>query len=153
MIRLWHYTTEERLESIIQSEQINTTTNNVTHKKEQATSWVSSNPFWENTATKLLTDGSGYFEKMTREEQLERFGLARIEVNPKFGFYPWKTYRKLAKVEKKLADGMELSGIQNGAKIREWFCSFKPIPIDYWIRAEIFKDGEWVEYDVFEIID
>jgi hypothetical protein len=153
MTRLWHYTSEDRLEAILESEQINTTLNNITHKKEKPTCWVSSNPLWENTATKMLTDGNGNYKKLKRKEQEELFGLARIEVEPKFGFYAWKTFRKLAKVDKKIADNMELSGKENGAKISEWFCSFKPIPIDYWIRAEVYKNGQWIEYAVFEEIE
>jgi hypothetical protein len=62
--------------------------------------------------------------------------MARIEVDPSFGFFPWKTFRKIANVNKQIADEMEVSGKNKGAKVSDWFCSFKPIPIDYWLRAQ-----------------
>ena len=45
---------------------------------------------------------------------------------------------------------MESSGIRIGGNPSEWFGSFSPIDINRWIRAEIFRDGKWVEYEVFE---
>ncbi len=153
MGKYWHYTVETRLEEIIQSEQIIVTMDNSTKKKEKPTCWVSSNPTWEKTATKTYTDEFGNQILMTQEQQLEHFGLARIEVDPQFGFYSWKTFKKIGNVDKKIIQSMEEHGIRLGASPHQWFCSFKPIPIDYWIRAEVFKNGKWIEYDVFEEIN
>ena len=86
---------------------------------------------------------------MTFEEQLKNFGCARIEVESK-GLFPWKTIRKIAKIKPIMADAMESSGIRIGGNPSEWFGSFSPIDINRWIRAEIFRDGKWVEYEVFE---
>jgi hypothetical protein len=51
--RFFHYTTETRLEKIIQSEIISLATIGIDNKREKPCAWVSSNPKWEHTATKM----------------------------------------------------------------------------------------------------
>lgn len=147
--RYFHYTTETILEIIIQSEIIRLASAGIENKKEKTCAWVSSNPKWEATATKMIRNQRGEPTQMTFEEQLKNFGCARIEVESK-GLFPWKTIRKIAKIKPKMADAMESSGIRIGGNPSEWFGSFSPIDINRWIRAEIFRDGKWVEYEVFE---
>jgi hypothetical protein len=147
--RYFHYTTETRLEEIIESEIISLATVGIDNKKERPCAWVSSNPKWEATATKKIRNQQGEITQMTFEEQLMNVGCARIEVEAK-GLFPWKTIRKISNMKPKVADTMESYGIQIGGSPSEWFGSFSPIDINRWIRAEVFRDGEWVEYDVFE---
>ena len=147
--RYFHYTTENRLEIILQSEIILLAGSGIENKNEKPCAWVSSNPKWESTATKLIKNQKGIITQMTFEEQLKNFGCARIEVESK-GLLPWKTIRKIAKIKPMMADAMESSGIRIGGNPSEWFESFSPIDINRWIRAEIFRDGKWVEYEVFE---
>ena len=147
--RYFHYTTENRLEIILQSEIILLAGSGIENKNEKPCAWVSSNPKWEPTATKMIRNQKGEPTQMTFEEQLKNFGCARIEVEPK-GLLPWKTIRKTAKIKPRMADAMESWGIQIGGSPSEWFGSFSPIDINRWIRAEIFRDGKWVEYEVFE---
>lgn len=149
-IKYFHYTPEVRLEEIIESGNIKLATESVYDKKrEKACSWVSTNPNWENTATKILHDNEGNTVKLTFKEQVDFCGCARIEVKPSFGFINWGKIKHLAKMNLTLAKAMEETGIQQGASPKEWFGSFKPIPIDYWIKAEVFKNGEWIEYKTF----
>ena len=147
--RFFHYTTETRLEEIIESEIILLATVGIDNKKEKPCAWVSINPKWEATATKMIRNQQGEITQMTFEEQLSSFGCARIEVEDK-GLFPWKTIRKISNMKSRVADAMELQGIQKGGSPSEWFGSFSPIDINRWIRAEVFRDGEWIEYDVFE---
>lgn len=44
---------------------------------------------------------------------------------------------------------MEEVGLDKGASPKEWFGSLKPISAEYWIKAEVYKDGEWVQYKIF----
>ncbi len=44
----------------------------------------------------------GYYRNLTFNEHLELFGMARIEVDPSFVFFPWKTFRKIANVNKQI---------------------------------------------------
>ena len=147
--RFFHYTIETRLEEIIQSEIISLATVGIDNKKEKPCAWVSSNPKWEHTATKMAHNQFGEVIQLSFEEQLNIGGCARIEVEPK-GFLPWKIIRKISNMRSRDADRMELQGIQKGGSPSEWFGSFSPIDINRWIRAEVYRDGEWVEYDVFE---
>lgn len=147
--RFFHYTTETRLEEIIESEIILLATVGIDNKKEKPCAWVSSNQKWEATATKQLTNERGEIVQLNFEEQLNELGCARIEVESK-GIIPWKTIRKISNMKPRLADNMESYGIRMGGNPSEWFGSFSPIDINRWIRAEVYRDGEWVEYDVFE---
>lgn len=148
-LRFFHYTTETRLEEIIQSEIISLATAGIDNKKEKPCAWVSSNSMWERTATKMAHNQFGEVIQLSFEEQLNIWGCARIEVEPK-GFLPWKIIRKISNMRSRDADRMELQGIQKGGSPSEWFGSFSPIDINRWIRAEVYRNGEWVEYDVFE---
>jgi hypothetical protein len=147
--RYFHYTPETRLEEIIQSEKIKLATVGIDNKKEKPCAWVSTNPKWEPTATKMYRNQNGEILQFTFSEQLKNLGCARIEVEP-IGLFPWKTVVKLSKMKSKDANNMETSGIEMGGNPSEWFGSFSPIDINRWIRAEVYRDGEWIEYDVFE---
>lgn len=147
--KFYHYTVEARLEEIIESGKINLATASVANKKEKPFAWVSSNPHWENTATKIVTDGLGNRKSLTFDEQLEMFGCARIEVESA-GLIPWNKAVHIGKMDVRYAERMVEVGIKQGAKPSEWFGSLYPIPMDRWIKAEVYRNGEWVEYEVFE---
>ncbi|MNQ79866.1 hypothetical protein D3C85_948240 [compost metagenome] len=61
----YHYTPEIRLSSIIDSGLIKLGTESVYASKEKACAWVSTNPTWEPTATKLALDQSGNLIRLT----------------------------------------------------------------------------------------
>lgn len=147
--RFFHYTTESRLDEIIQSEKILLAQKSISHKKEKPCAWVSTNISWEPTATKLLGNIFGEPTQMTFKQQLKNFGCARIEVESK-GLIPWKRIKKIVSMDPNIARRMENIGLELGANQNDWYGSLSPIDINRWIRAEVFKDGKWVEYDVFE---
>ncbi|RXR17360.1 hypothetical protein EQG63_11265 [Flavobacterium amnicola] len=149
MKKYYHYTTEFKLEEIIESEKIKLAVASVGGKNEKACAWVSSNPQWENTATKYESDELGNYHKLTFDEQLEKYGCARIQVEP-IGLIPWNKIKHLAKMDLTYAESMVKAGIEMGGKQSEWFGSLYPIGIERWIKAEVYKNGEWIEYDVFE---
>ena len=72
--RFFHYTTETRLEKIIQSEIISLATIGIDNKREKPCAWVSTNPKWEATATKMIRNQQGGITQMTFEEQLLSVG-------------------------------------------------------------------------------
>ncbi|CAM4387925.1 hypothetical protein [Flavobacterium terrigena] len=146
--KYFHYTPEVRIDEIIQSGKINLATASVYNKKEKACAWVSSNPIWEKTATKMVFDEFGNTTKLTFDEQLEMFGCARIEVK-EIGLYSWNKLVHIAKMNPTFAEQMVRVGVEQGGKPSEWFGSLYPITKDKWIKAEIYKNGEWVEYKVF----
>jgi hypothetical protein len=146
----YHYTPLDRLEELIESGIIKLATASVLDvKREKPCAWVSTNPHWENTATKLAIDKNGNKYQLTFNEQVEIFGCARIQVKPFIGLINWGKLKHIAKMNLQYAKVMEEVGVEKGASPKEWFGSLKPITIEYWIKAEIYKDGEWIEYRIF----
>jgi hypothetical protein len=148
MRKFFHYTTELKLQEIIDSGIIRLATKSTFHKKEKPIAWLSTNPIWENTATKMIVK-DGRIQKMTFEEQLEQVGCARIQVED-LGFQGWRKLKHTAKMNMNIASHMQLVGIASGASSGEWFGSFSAIKKQYWIKAEVFRNGEWVLYENFE---
>tara|TARA_B110000091_G_C13720582_1_gene434582 strand:+ start:713 stop:1171 length:459 start_codon:yes stop_codon:yes gene_type:complete len=151
-MKLWHYTSKERIDTILDSEVINLATAGVP-KREKPAAWLSSNPIWENTATKPKIDESGNRSTMTKDEMDLALGLARIEVEVFSGIINWKHFKRVSGIKNSSALALESSGLNQNANPKEWFTSFKPISIDYWIKAEIWVEGKWVDYEVFEVIE
>jgi hypothetical protein len=146
--KLYHYTPEFRLEEIIESGEIRLATESVVDlKREKACAWASSNPHWEETATKLFVK-DGITTQLTFKEQLANFGCGRIEVKS-VGFTTWGKLKYLAKMNLIAAKTMEETGIKRGGNPKEWFGSLEPIKSDKWIKAEVYKNGEWIEYKSF----
>ncbi|SHK54342.1 hypothetical protein [Chryseobacterium polytrichastri] len=148
MKKFFHYTTELKLQEIIDSGVIKLATKSTFHKKEKPVAWVSINPIWENTATKM-TVKDGIIQNMTFQEQLEQLGCARIQVE-NVGFEGWRKLKHTAKMNMDIASRMELVGAKCGASSGEWFGLLFPIKKQYWIKAEVFRNDEWVLYENFE---
>ncbi|MDI9257267.1 hypothetical protein [Flavobacterium sedimenticola] len=150
-MNLYHYTTELKINEIINSGVINLSHANVYLKREKACAWVSSNPVWENTASKQVLDENGNIVSLTFEEQAKSLGCARIKVKPN-SFYTWAKLKHLAKMDLFIAKRMEIVGIELGAKPEEWFGSLYPIRKENWEKIEVFRDGEWVEYSDVKLL-
>ena len=142
-MKLWHYTTAFRIPEIIESGEIRTSNANATGNREVPTLWLSSNPIWENTATKYFNDGFNRYP-LTKEQQHERFGLGRIEVNTQtISYFTWHTFVKNIAAKRHIARGMEESGRKSGGNPKQWFGSTKPIGTEHFLSAEIWDGNEW----------
>lgn len=152
-MKYYHYTPEFRLPEFFKSQVIKLATASVANKKnEKAVAWVSTNPHWENTATKMAIDGDGNKVNITFEQQVEMFGCARIEVKPSSRIRNWTHITKLANTQTSVVKQLEICGLKQGAKPSEWYGSLKPIPMEDWVKIEIFQDGNWVEIMNFETL-
>lgn len=147
--KYFHYTTEGRIDEIINSGEIKLATNSVFSKKEKAVAWVSTNLKWENTASKIISDRSGNLIHLTFEKQIEVLGCGRIEVQ-EIGLMSWAKLKHEANMDFKAAQGFEKTGLLQGANSNEWYGSLTPIRKSRWIKAEVFKDGEWKLYEDFQ---
>ena len=142
-MKLWHYTTRDRVTEIIASGEIRTSVANRTGQKESATLWMSSNPIWENTATKLVSDGRN-IRQLSKTEQHECFGLGRIEVDTtNISFFTWLTFTKNIAAKRHIAREMEKTGRKNGGNPNQWYGSTKTISKDAFISAEIWDGTDW----------
>lgn len=147
--RYFHYTPTIRLEEIIKSKEIRLATNSVYSKKEKPVAWVSTNPEWENTATKTVASFFGKPRQLTFEEQLKEIGCARIEVKG-VDLMTWAKLKHKAKMDLRAASAFEFTGKMKGANPNEWYGSLSPIKIDKWKRIEVYKNGKWELYKNFE---
>jgi hypothetical protein len=143
-IKYYHYTSGIALEKILKNKKILQATASV-RKKEKPCAWVSTNANWENTATKLSRTNVG-LRQLTFEQQLVTVGCARIEVKSN-NLYPWRKLKHLTRINAIEANRLEEAGIAIGANPMEWFGSLYPIGIDQWVKIEVCKNGEWIEYE------
>jgi|GEM_PF-5529299 len=147
-LKYYHYTPAIRIEEIVKSGQINLATASVASPKEKACAWVSTNENFEPTAIKGKMDENGVYTPLTFDEQIEVFGLARIQVRP-IGLTNWGKIKHLANMNLRFAKEMENSGIKMGGNPKEWFGSLEPITRENWIKAEVYNNGEWIDYPMY----
>lgn len=146
--KYYHYTSEMRIPEILKSKKITLATKYL-NKKQKPCAWVSSNSVWENTATKMAKTSIGKVIQLTFQEQLELFGCARFEVMPN-NLIPWSKLKHDARITSDNAAFLERLGRERGANPLEWYGSMYPIGIDQWIKIEVCKNGEWIEYYSFK---
>jgi hypothetical protein len=139
----FHYTPEIKIEEIINSGVINLATKSIFHKNEKPVAWVSTNLFWENTATKISYDIFGNIVRLSFEEHLNNFGCARIEVK-EYGLMTWAKLKHKANMDLTAAKAFEETGLIQGSNSKEWYGSLQPIVLNRWIRAEVLKDNKWI---------
>ena len=144
--RYFHYTTEQNLSAIIASGKIKLTSAFIDIREKPCT-WVSTNPQWEHSATKCQII-NGFYKSLTFEEQLKMGGCARIEVKP-IGLFKWSVLIHKIKMTKFIASMLAESGIEMGANPAEWYGSLNPIGTNRWIKAEVYRNGEWIEHTVY----
>ena len=140
-LKLWHYTAELRINEIIESGVIKLATKYL-EKRERPAVWLSSNPVWENTATKMVNDGFN-LRQLSLEEMKIHFGLARIEVIPKDSYITWGKYKYDSGISARFYGMLESEGLRKQANPKEWYASFEPILKHEWLSIEIWKNNKW----------
>ncbi|MFV5699317.1 hypothetical protein ACM55H_13200 [Flavobacterium sp. ZT3R17] len=142
----FHYTPEYRIKEIIESGEIKLAEPSVKAPNEKACAWVSTNPFWEHTATKGKANDKGDYQHLTFQEHKDWLGCARIEVKA-VGLNAWSKVKHLANMDLTFAKQMEVTGVHMGGNPLEWYGSLKPIKKENWIKIEVLKEGQWIEYN------
>jgi len=141
---IYHYTSGQHLEKILDKGELIVSEWEKKNKVKPPALWLSLNPVWENTATKLIGDKYGNVREMTKEEQHVNYGLIRfvLEFN-KETLCSWAKYKHKSNTPLKTYKQMEDTGIQLGANPKEWFASFKNIPLSKCICCEKYDGKEW----------
>lgn len=143
---MWHYTTKDRLDEIIESMELRPSGANKTQANEKATLWFSKNPNWENTATKLLNTPQG-IKLMTKQEQYEFCGLGRIQLLSGVKLYSWKNFKEFGGGKIKNIRKLELQGIKLGANPSDWYWTFDKVGIEKWSSVEYWDGNSWKKYN------
>jgi len=140
--KLWHYTAAKRLKEIVESREIRLT-DKLIAKSEKPAVWVSSNPIWEFTATKMAKNNSGLIKQLTKEEMYKLFGLGRIEIVPNEKYISWAKFKHKSRIPADYFFELERAGIDKGANPKDWFARFTSIPIEEWIAIETWNGTAW----------
>lgn len=113
----YHYTTLKGLIGILETGEIKLAIESITHKKEKPVVWISTNDFWEPTATKVVRSLKGRIIKLTFEEQALNYGCARIQVMPD----KLMTWGKLKHVARMYLTNAFLMEQVQGAEPKNWY--------------------------------
>ena len=144
----WHYTTGERLRSIINSGAIIPTTAKVPpHEKPVA--WFSTSDVWEPTATKFPAPGK-LGQLMTAQAQ---GGLARIQVPASAAPHRIQDLPRLAGTTPEDWLGLLLAGLELGSDPSTWRFSLAPVPVALFREVEFFDfaTDRWHAVDLAEL--
>lgn len=74
---IYHYTSEQHLSKILETGELIVSEWERKNRVKPPVLWLSLNPVWENTATKLINE-NGKIRRLTKEEQYRSFGLIRF---------------------------------------------------------------------------
>ena len=139
-MRFWHYTPAVRLPHILSSGKINLDKQARAYGEKPA-AWISTNPKWEYTVLKAMTDGL----LMDYDELNQKLGLGRIEIKPSINFISWNKFRLTSGINKKLWLKMTEYGIEKGGCPDEWYASYITIIRRYFLSVEMNIEGKWVK--------
>ena len=141
---VWHYTTLGYFRSILRDGFIKPATEYVP-PGERPVVWFSSNPVWENSAAKGVTERRK-MRTLTFEEHVG-VGLVRIGVQSATAPYQWQEIKELSHMDASVAQNLYNVAIAEGARPGEWYGTFDPVPRDAWISVETWREGEWHQFD------
>jgi hypothetical protein len=137
-VRVFHYTTMEKLEHILNDRLIIPATEYVP-KNERPVVWFSTNPVWEETANKGIMDALGRISEGSREKTHEGAGgLSRIEV-PESTTVNWLTFKLESGIKPILAKRLARTAKKQNSKPSEWRVSFTSVPESEWLSVELFN--------------
>ena len=121
---IYHYTSGQHLEKILAKGELIVSEWEKKNNVKPPALWLSTNPIWENTATKLIIE-NGEIKQLTKEEQYQRLGLIRFILEFKKNILcSWAKYKHKSNTTIQVYEKMEQDGIIQGANPKEWFASF-----------------------------
>jgi hypothetical protein len=134
----YHYTIGLYLPDIIKSGVIRLATAFVFRKEEEAV-WFSTNKFYEHTAAKAGRTVNGRIQVGDMEFTHQNGGgLVRIAVEDHIAPVSWTEYLVQSGIDFKFAALLTNSGIEQGGKPQQWFCSWTPVESKHWLSIEKF---------------
>jgi hypothetical protein len=142
---LWHYTTQHKLERILEHGAILPATAGV-GADEKPVVWFSSRASWEPSATKAPAPGSlGQILTAAAEG-----GLVRIAVLPEVAPFGFAHLPLIAGTAPSTCVRLCVAGIEMGADPDDWRFTADPVPRSRWHAVERyrFEDDVWVLAEV-----
>lgn len=145
---VFHYTTGNKLRSIINSGAIKPSTAHVP-AHEKAVAWFSTSPQWEPTATKCPVAGKSG-QLITAKAQN---GLVRITVPGSCAPYGIQQLPKIAGTSLQTYTGLLLAGLELGGDPGVWRFTPNPVPTALFREVEFydFANDKWLAIDLAEL--
>ncbi len=145
---LFHYTTGQKLRSIINSGAIKPTTAKI-EPNEQPVAWFSTQDQWEPTATKVPIPGK-QGQLLTAKAQA---GLVRITVPGTCAPYVFPQLPLIAGTSLKAYLGLLMAGLELGADPGTWRFTPTPVPTALFRDVEFydFANDRWLAVDLAEL--
>lgn len=145
---LYHYTTSQKLRSIINSGAIKPSTAHI-EPNEKPVAWFSTSPEWEPTATKCPFPGK-LGQVITAKAQ---HGLVRITVPDTCAPHPIQALPRIAGTAIQTYTGLILAGLELGADPGAWRFTPTPVPTALFREVEVFDfaNDRWLAVDLAEL--
>jgi hypothetical protein len=145
---LFHYTTGQKLRSIINSGAIKPTTAKI-ERNEKPVAWFSTSPQWEPTATKVPIPGK-QGQLLTAKAQT---GLVRITVPGTCAPYVFPQLPLIAGTKPSVCIGLLMAGLELGSDPDTWRFTPTPVPTALFREVEFFDfaHDRWLAVDLAEL--
>ena len=145
---IYHYTTGQKLRSIINSECIKPTTAKI-EPHEKPVAWFSTSPQLEPTATKVAIPGK-QGQLLTAKAQS---GLVRITVPGTCAPYLFPQLPLIAGTSPQACIGLLLAGLELGSEPNTWRFTLTPVPTALFREIEFydFTSNAWLAVDLAEL--
>ncbi len=141
---VWHYTTGIGIAGILRARKFMQSTIDVPFQENPAV-WLSANPNWEHTASKLWRRSDGEVVLLTKEGTRNRGrGLFRIALAVDQTILHWPRLKKQARMPRSRARFLAKVGRKRGANPWDWYGSLEPVPEERWLSVQrLADDGKW----------
>ncbi|MCY9865027.1 hypothetical protein OTK49_21145 [Vibrio coralliirubri] len=147
-MRLFHYTTQARLESILKDGVLLPTNEfktapSPTGKRIKAPIWLTANETMEMGAIKPVMH-NGECVMLSIDEFTQYFGLYRIEVKPSNKTLSYNRLTRAMGLPSNEAKSQEDVAIKHGSKPQtEWYGIVGTLKVDKFIGIERYNNGTW----------
>jgi hypothetical protein len=145
---LFHYTTGQKLRSIINSGAIKPTTAKI-EPNEKPVAWFSTQDQWEPTATKVPIQGTAGQIATAKSQS----GLVRITVPGTCAPYVFPQLPLIAGTKPSVFIGLLLAGLELGSDPGSWRFTPTPVPTALFREVEFFDfaSNTWLAIDLAEL--
>ena len=107
--------------------------------------WFSTNAEFEIGQFATYRESGETHTIKTVEEMALTMGSVRFGFNKLNGFISFAKYKHASKDPIELYNALQNEGHKIGADTKEWYACFMPVDLNYYIAAEVYLEGKWVE--------
>jgi hypothetical protein len=105
--------------------------------------WFSKNKFWEPIAMKMVIENNT-IRDLTPKRHFETVGMVRFGIKFTPQLKSWEDYKKASNIPGRVFLLLELSGLIQGAKPKDWYYCLGSIPLSDCISIEQYDGNTWI---------